>query len=116
MPLGAVLGKSFATRIGDQIVAARTAVFDAFVGIDHAFALQFVECGVEGAFFEIEDALGALFDLLGDAIAVGGFADEGFEDEGGEGPFEVHLIHCIPMHRKSLIAGIVNEKLLDFAL
>ena len=105
-PFGAVLCEDGAAGFGDAVVAAGTIVFGAFVGLHVTSGFEFVERGVEGAFFEVENAFGAGFDGLGDGVAVGWGLGEGFEDQGGEGAFEVHSIPWIPMHRIEESTGV----------
>ena len=58
-PFGAVFGEQGAAGFDDAVVTARAIVFGAFVRFDVAGGFEFVERGVEGTFFEVEDAFGA---------------------------------------------------------
>src|ERR1700722_2406178 len=89
-PFGAIIREQSAAGFCDAVVAARAIVFGALVGFNAAGGFEFVERGVGGAFFEVEDAFGAGFDGLGDGVAVGRALGEGFEDQGGERAFEIH--------------------------
>src|SRR3984957_9491404 len=89
-PFGAVFDEYGTAGLCDAVVATRAIIFGAFVGFHVAGGFEFVERGVEGAFFEVEDAFGAGFYGLGDGVAVGWALGQGLEDQGGESAFEIH--------------------------
>jgi hypothetical protein len=76
-------GSELLTAVAGEFVEADFAlgVGDPPVGAQPAFEEHAIECGVEGAFFDVKDIGGALFDAAGDGVPVEGPGGERAEDE-----------------------------------
>jgi hypothetical protein len=60
---------------------------------DEAVGFEFMEAGVEGAFFEGECAGGVFMDGSSDFVAVHGLSLQERKDKEGEGAFEEFRVH-----------------------
>jgi hypothetical protein len=75
---------------GGDLVCSYAAIGggDAPLGFDEFCFEEALERGVEGAFFDLEEVLRALVDVLDEGVSVGRLAAEGLEDHHLEGAGE----------------------------
>jgi len=89
VPAACLTDELFATCGGELVEAGFAVVFRrAPLGADPAAVLQAVEGGVQRAMLHLKDFVGAMFDDVGDRVAVGGAEEKRLQDEQIKGALE----------------------------
>src|ERR1700730_12894941 len=82
LPPAGLLGQLAPSRRRQPVIPGLAIVFrGAPEGGDPGAILQAMQRGIEGAVFDLKDRIGAVFDDVGDGVAVGGSEDERLKDQ-----------------------------------